>query len=129
MPRKKAQCSATTKKGTRCKNDNNLKGGLCLFHDPKRRKELMGMSYRGGKNRIPKPTKSLPLPKTMEDAKKWEAEVAKQLWDGNLDPRRAREITQAIRQFMVGVEKTDLQREVIEIKKQLKEAKRRGAIK
>ena len=129
MARNQNQCKATTKAGSRCKKTNGIKNGFCLFHDPKRRKDLEAMSHRGGRNRIPKPTKTFPVPKTMEDVKKWAAEVAKQVYDGNLDPRRAREVTQALRQLTVALEKVDLQREVNAIKKQLKEAKKRGAIK
>ena len=128
MPQRR--CKAKTKAGTRCKQTINIsKDGYCLVHDPKRKEKARAMQVLGGHRKRKRPDKILPEPKTMQDVVKWSAWTAHQVAKGQLDPKRAREITTALRQLTIGLEKTHLQEEVNELKKQLKEAKKRGAIK
>ena len=124
------QSKAKTKAGPRCKVMVNLsKDGYCIVHDPKRKEEARAMQVLGGHRKRKRPDKILPAPKNMDDVVKWSSWVAHQSAKGLLDPKRAREITNALRQLTIGLDKVDLQAELSEVKKQLKEAKRRGALK
>ena len=124
------QCRAKTKAGKRCRVSISLsKDGYCLVHDPKRQEKAHAMQVLGGHRKRKTPDRILPEPKSMADVVKWAAWTVHQVAKGQLDPKRAREITTALRQLTVGIKETDYQRELNEIKKQLKEAKKRGAIK
>lgn len=73
--------------------------------------------------RIPKAVPK--APKTLDDVVTYASWVADQTALGNLDPRAAREITNALRQFQSAIEKRDVERQVKELKTQLRGMKKR----
>jgi len=122
------RCRGKTKAGPRCKITINLsRDGYCLMHDPKRADKAHAMQVLGGHRRRQKPENIPPAPKTMDDVVKWSSWVAHQTAKGLLDPKRAREITTALRQLTAGINIRDVQREARELRKQLKEMSKRGS--
>ncbi len=129
------RCEATTKSGDRCKLTSNVrntaKGWLCIHHDSGRADEAKRMRQRGGihatgnRSRVADPSKVPSQPQTLDDVVTWMSWTAVAVATGKVDSRVAREVTNAIRQFQSGIEKRDLERQVTELRKQVKELKKR----
>ena len=134
-----ARCTATTKAGSRCRiewslRDDPNKGFLCRAHDPARREEFLATSKLGGFARIreakpPDPSK-LPTegpPRSANDCMKWLSWTTWAAATGELSKASASAITSTIRALLSAIETADLEEQVRDLEKQLKQLKRLAA--
>jgi len=121
-----ARCKAKTKKGIRCTVSWGLSdAGLCLWHDPDRRERAREVRSKGGKANKRKFDEAPPRLETLDDAVTCTAWVFNQAALGNLPERRADVMVKAVRQFQSAINLRDLERQAAELKRQVKELKKR----
>lgn len=79
---------------------------LCVFHDPARAEEAQEMRRKGARTTNAKRNPEEPLPDTsglpwppttMEDVSAWLGRVSQAIVTGEIEPRRARELTYTLR--------------------------------
>ena len=104
--------------------------GLCKFHDPARREEVTEERRRGARTTtalrraIDDPTVTSedtpPEARDLETAVPWLTWVALQLATGGIAPSRAREITNAMREFRNTQERLNLDRRLKDLEQQMR---------
>ena len=120
------QCTGTNRKtGEPCKSTRVNSEGLCLSHDPSRAAARIESGRKGGSATWKVPVGKPKAMTSLQDCIVWSSWVADQVACKRMDPRAAREIVNAIRQFQSGIEKRDLERQAAELKRQVKELKTR----
>lgn len=110
--------------------------GLCGFHDPARADAIREIRSAGGKanSRIARARRAgLPAdlprgtPKSLADAVKWSSWAIRAVAVNEIDARTGHEIGYLLSQFKGALEKTELVRQIEELKAQLAERKQGGA--
>lgn len=134
-----ATCGALTKGGTPCRNALNLSpaNGLCIQHDPTRKREVMSMRKAGAramtiarrKRMAAIDPKQIPKrPTTIEEAKRFLAWIGHAVVAGTIAPSVAREATAAVREFLSTIDLSEkeekLRREIARVRALSKKVRR-----
>ena len=109
--------------------------GLCLNHDPARQEIARQTRIAGGRasgakkreKRIVTPSDAPPPPKTLEDAVRYFAFITHAVATGTMDARTGHECAYALTGFKSAVEKRDLERQIIALRKELADHSKRPA--
>ena len=134
MTRTCGDSGGKTLAGALCRASLNLSptSGLCWSHDPERAEQARAIRASGGvaagrAKRLENapPAGDVPnAPRTLADAEKLAAWLARAVLTGQIDSRTCESATKAVRQFQLTVEKRELQREVAGLRAQLAQIKR-----
>lgn len=122
---KRPHCRARTASGRVCRIENNLRDGLCLWHDPQRAQQAKAARRKGGQGRVAQRNTdrktvdvadALDAPETLDDIAQWASWCAHSVAVGLIDARTAREISYALTTLRGTLEKRDLAKELRELR-------------
>jgi hypothetical protein len=132
------RCTATKEDGIRCRVTVSLcpDCGRCFWHCPHRAEQRRAAASKGGKAGGPgkrwkkgrphhaRPDQAPPQPRTLDDCVRWSSWLAWAVSVGVIDSGTGRVAVQAIGQLVRSIEKRDLEREIDELRSQVKLLKR-----
>ena len=127
------QCTATTKKGTRCQQSSTVdSSGMCVIHDPARKAEIKEIRSKGGKTRAKNRQRVLPIheapdaPETAADRLEWAHYLVWAIAVGKIDPNTGSAVGKALTVAKAMTEGSELRDRLAELEATLAEVRRSG---
>ena len=129
------RCTALTKKGTRCRQRSTVgPSGLCLHHDPAKKRQVAAVRSRGGKAagkakmaqrvRTVDASEAPPAPQTIEDCATWASWAVHAVAVGSIDARTGDTVGKLLNALQRALKDGRLVEDVTTLRAQIAELRR-----